>query len=189
MSFARKTAAIELRGAFGKRAVGVFGGRGTVANTEEFLRGLAAVDREVGTTSQVFDALKIAGAEHLLHAARLALIAHATKKNFASSLGIELMCWTAAERQIGRAFEKVGVRQGAMELAFVVVGTSRAQVKAAIAKISHELTVEQDDKVLELKRNKLSTIKRTFSISPEELRVAPLEKLVFERVALLASAK
>lgn len=189
MSFARKTAAIELRGAFGRRAVGVFGGRGTVAGTDEFLRRLAAVDQEVGTTSQVFDALRIAGAEHLVHAARSALTAHATKKNFASSLGIELMCWTAAERQIGRAFEKVGVQHGAMELAFVVIGTSRAQVKAAIAKISQKLAVERDDTVLELKRNKLSIIKRVFSISPEELRVAPLEKLVFERVALLALSK
>jgi tRNA threonylcarbamoyladenosine modification (KEOPS) complex Cgi121 subunit len=189
MSFARRTTAIELRGAFGRRVVGVFGGRGTVASMDEFLRRMAAIDQEVGTTSQVFDALRIAGAEHLVHAARSALIAHATKKNFASSFGIELMCWTAAERHIGRAFEKVGVRQGAMEMAFVVVGTSRSQVKAAIAKISQKLAVEQDDTVLELKRNKLSIIKRIFSISPEELRVAPLEKLVLERVALLASAK
>ena len=189
MSFARAMTTLEIRGAFGRRAVGVAGGRGIVTSTDEFLRRLAAVDRVMGTTSQVFDALQIAGAEHLVHAARSALIAHATNNNFASSLGIELICWTAAERQIGRAFEKVGVRQGAMELAFLVIGTSRAQVKTAMAKIFHELAVEQDDTVLKLKRNKLFIIKRTFSISPEELKVAPLEKLVLERIALLALAK
>jgi tRNA threonylcarbamoyladenosine modification (KEOPS) complex Cgi121 subunit len=189
MSFAKKMNVTELKGAFGRRVVGVFGCRGAVAGTDEFLRRIAAIDREIGTTSQVFDALRIAGAEHLMHAARLALTAHATKKNFASSLGVELMCWAAAERQIGRAFEKVGVRQGSMEMAFVVVGKSRTQVKGAIAKISQELAVEQDDAVLEINPKKNSMIKRTFSISSKELRVAPLKKLVLERVALLALSK
>jgi len=189
MSFARGMTTLEIRGAFGRRVVGVTGGRGMVTSTDELLRGLAAVDQAMGTTSQVFDAFEIAGAEHLVHAARSALIAHATNNNFASSLGIELMCWTAAERQIERAFEKVGVRQGARELAFVVIGTSRAQVKVAIAKIFHEFAVERDDKVLELRRDKLSIMQRTFSISPEELKVAPFEKLVLERIALLALAK
>jgi tRNA threonylcarbamoyladenosine modification (KEOPS) complex Cgi121 subunit len=189
MSFARGMAKFEIRGPFGRRVVGVAGGRGTVTSTDEFLQRLAAVDQAMGTTSQVFDAMQIAGAEHLVCAARSALIAHATNNNFASSLGIELMCWTAAERQIGRAFEKVGVRHGAGELAFLVVGTSLAQVKTAMAKIFHEFAVERNDNVLELRRDKLSVIRRTFSISQEELKVATFEKLVLERVALLALAK
>jgi UDP-3-O-acyl-N-acetylglucosamine deacetylase len=76
-----------------------------------------------------------------------------------------------------------------MEMAFVVVGKSRTQVKGAIAKISQELAVEQDDAVLEINPKKNSMIKRTFSISSKELRVAPLKKLVLERVALLALSK
>jgi tRNA threonylcarbamoyladenosine modification (KEOPS) complex Cgi121 subunit len=180
---------MELRGPFGRRALCIAGGRGTVMSIDEILRRLAAVDREAGTTSQVFDALQVAGPEHLVHAARSALIALATKRNFASSLGMELMCRVAAERQIGRATEKVGVRQGVRELAFVVVGTSRAQVRAAMARIFHELEVEWDDGVLEFRRDKASAIQRTFSISREELGVAPLEKLVLERIALLALAR
>jgi tRNA threonylcarbamoyladenosine modification (KEOPS) complex Cgi121 subunit len=189
MSFARGMATLELRGPFGRRVVGVAGGKGAVASTDEFLQKLAMIDQAMGTTSQVFDALQIAGAEHLVHAARSALIAHATNNNFASSLGIELICRTAAERQIGRAFEKVGVRRGAMELAFLVVGTSRVQVKTAMANIFREFAVERDDKVLELRRDKLPIIRRTYSISPEELKVVPFEKLILERVALLALAK
>jgi tRNA threonylcarbamoyladenosine modification (KEOPS) complex Cgi121 subunit len=189
MSFARVMATFEIMGPFGRRIVGVAGGRGMVTDTDEFLQRLAAVDQAMGTMSQVFDALRIAGAEHLVRAARSALTAHATNNSFASSLGIELMCWTAAERQIRRAFEKVGVRQGAGELAFLVVGTSRAKVKTAMAEIFHEFAVERDDNVLELRRDKLPIIRRTFSISPEELKVAPFEKLILERVALLTLAR
>lgn len=103
MSFVQGVATFELKGPFGKRIVRVAGGRGTVLNTDKFIQTLAAIDKVRGTTSQVFDALRVVGVEHLVHAARLALIAHVTKRNFASSLGIELICWVAAERQIERA--------------------------------------------------------------------------------------
>ncbi len=189
MSFARDVATFELKGPFGRRVAGVSGGRGIVTNTDKLLQTLAIVDKAKGTTSQVFDASQVAGAEHLVHATRLALIAHSIKHNFASSLGVELACWVAAERQIRRAFKKVGVREGKMELAFVVIGTSHTQVKATMTQIFSELAMERDDKVLELRRDKFSTIQQTFSISSKELGVAPLQKLILERIALLALAR
>lgn len=189
MSFARGEATLEFKGPFGRRVGVVAGGRGMVADVDEFLRRLAEIDRKRNTTSQAFDASQVAGAEHLVHAARLALIAHATKHNFASSLNIELVCWVAAERQIGRAFRKVGVQRGEGELAFLTIGTSRPQLKAAMNEIFRELGIKRDDSVLELKRGKLSAIKKNFSISQKELRIAPLRKIVLERVALLALAR
>lgn len=176
----------ELRGAFGKRVVGVVGGRASVGDVDELLRKLAKVDEENRTTSQAFDALRIAGTEHLVHAARLALIAHATKRNFASSLNIELVCWAAAERQIARAFEKVGVHKGSKGLAILVLGDSRAQVRRALVSICRELDIERDDGVLEPTHEKVSKLCKVFSISKDELKIAPIQKLVLERVALLA---
>jgi len=179
----------ELRGAFGKRVVGVVGGRVSVGDVDEFLRKLAKVDKENRTTSQAFDASCIAGKEHLVHAARLALIAHATKSNFASSLNIELVCWVAAERQIGRAFEKVGVHKGSKNLAILSLGNSRAQVRRALVNIRRELDMKRDDGVLELTREKVSKLLGVFSISKDELKIAPPQKLVLERVALLTLQK
>jgi tRNA threonylcarbamoyladenosine modification (KEOPS) complex Cgi121 subunit len=189
MSFAREVMTLRLRGPFGSRALCIAGGRGNVADTQEFLGKMAAIDDEVGTTSQVFDASLVAGPEHLVHAARSALTAHATGRNLAGSLRIELMCWAAAERQIGRAFEKMGLRRGVGELAFVVVARSRTGARAAMGKIFRELGVERDDGVLGVARKKVPAIRRAFSISSEELEVAPLEKLVLERIALLALAR
>lgn len=189
MNLPRSVATFELRGPFDEWVVGVAGGKGEVADVDEFLRRLAEIDQKQNTTSQAFDASQVAGVEHLVHAARSALIAHATKRNLASSLNIELVCWVAAERQIGRAFEKVGVRGGKGELAFLTIGTSRTQVKAVMDEIFRELGIGRDDAVLELKRKKFFTLAKTFSISQEELWVAPLQKLVLERVALLALSR
>lgn len=189
MSFPRRATAFELRGPFGRRVAGVAGGRGAVKDVDEFFRVLAEIDKRQGTTSQAFDASRVAGAEHLVHAARSALIAHSAKHNFASSLGIELVCWVAAERQIGRVFEKVGVSKGSRELALLTIGTSRAQVKAAMAEIFRTLAIKRDDGVLELKRTKFPILQKTFSISRKELRVASIRNLILERIALLALAK
>jgi len=179
----------ELRGPFGRRVVGVAGGRARVGDVDELLKKLAAVDERYGTTSQVFDASRVAGPEHLVHAARLALTAQATKRNFASSLNIELICWVAAERQIARAFEKVGLHVGSEALAVLVIGGTRPQVKKTLAGILHELNLKRDDGVLEFRREKVSQLRRVFSISGDESKIAPTQKLVLERVALLALEK
>jgi len=179
----------ELRGAFGKCVVGVVGGRARVDDVDEFLRKLATIDKENQTTSQVFDASSIAGKEHLLHAARLALTAQATKKNFASSLNIELSCWAAAERQIARAFEKVGLHKVSKDLAILTLGDSRAQVKQTSVNIRRELGLKRADDVLDVTRGKVPKLLKVFSIQNDELKIAPIQKLVLERIALLALEK
>jgi len=189
MSIARKVRIFSLRGPFGERTIGLAGGNATIENTAEFLRALGAADREEGTISQVFDASKIAGVGHLVHAARLALVASSTGHNFADHLGIELACWVAAERQIAHAFKKVGIHKGKMNLAFIVVGDASRQVRSAVSRIFHDLNVKPDDTVLELTRDKVSVLKEVFSISREELKIAPVEKLIMERIALLSLAR
>ncbi len=176
----------ELRGPFGKRVVGVVGGRATVENVDELLKGLKKVDGENETISQVFDASCVADVEHLVHSARFALVAHATGRNFASSLNIELLCWAAAERQIARAFEKVGLREGSETMAILVLGASRPRVKKALLDVCRELGVVREDSVLKLTREKTSKLVEIFLISEEELKIASVQKLVLERVSLLA---
>jgi len=176
----------ELRGAFGKRAIGIAGGEITVDEVDELLEELARIDRKHGTVSQIFDASRIAGREHLLHAARLALIAQATGWNFASSLNVELACWVAGERQIDRAFGKVGVHRGCMAVAVLTIGKTRSVVKRAQADILRELRIERDDNVVEFAPEKIASLLKVFSIPKRELKIAEIRKLVLERIALLS---
>jgi tRNA threonylcarbamoyladenosine modification (KEOPS) complex Cgi121 subunit len=180
---------LELRGVFGKKIVGLAGAAIKIDDVNKALKKVTAVDRTCGTTSQLFDASRIAGGNHLVHAARLALTARATEMNFASSLGIELVCWVAAERQIGKAFEKVGLRKGVTKIGVLTIGDSRANVKRAQLDILCELSAKREDNVLELSQDKLPVIMKIFSVSKPELEVADLQKLVLERVALLALEK
>jgi len=179
------TVVYELRGTFGKRVAGLAGGKLVNEKLDETLDGLARIDRMHGTVSQIFDASCIAGKDHLLHAARLSLIAEATGKKFASSLNIELACWAAAERQIVRAFGKVGVRKGTGEIVILTLGKTRLAVKKSIEDFSRELLVERDDDVVELTPEKIPTLLKIFSIPKDELEISDIQKLVLERIALL----
>lgn len=179
----------ELTGTFGKRTVGLIGGRKTVDDVNEVLAKLASIDRKHGTVSQTFDASRIAGKGHLVHAARLALMAHSTSRGFASSMEIELVCWTAGLRQIDRALERVGIRSGCNTLAILTIGRTRAQVGRAQVDAVRELGIERDDGVVELTPQKVPTLLRIFSIPKRELKIADVQKLVFERTALLGLEK
>lgn len=189
MSLPRQVMTSRVKGPFGVRVVGVAAGIFSIDNVDEFLCKLTEVDRRGSTVTQAFKASCISGVEHLIHAARLAIIANENKTGFASSLAIELICWTAAERQIGRAFDKIGVRKGEDSLAILSIGTSSAQVSGTVSKIFQEFAAEWDNTLLELKPEKFSELQKIFSISQDEITIAPIQKIILERVALLALAK
>lgn len=176
----------ELRGTFGKRVVGVAGARGIVRNIDTGLKTVAAVDKKTNTTNQIFDADHISGKEHLVHAARLALIARAAHTNFAESFSIELVCWAAGARQINQAFGRVGLREGCERVALLTVGNTRDGVKRAQTEILRELGLNRDDGILEVTAKKIPALMNAFGIRKPELGIAPIQKLVLEKVALLS---
>lgn len=180
---------LTLTGHFGKCVLGVSGGGGAVHDIERILERIAKIDRRHGTTSQVFDASRIAGKTHLAHAAKLALTAQFTRRNFTSSLGLELMCWAAGVRQITQALERVGLREGSTQVAILTLGKSCEAVNRAQTDIFSELGIKRDQRVLELTPEKTRSLVDVFSISEEELKLAPIEKLVLERIALLSLEK
>ncbi len=101
---------------------------------------------------------------------------------------IELICWAAAERQIGRAFGKMGICKGEAELAILSVGTSRAQVSGAVSKVL-DSAAGWDNSLMEMKKEKVPGLQKVFTISKEEITLVPVQKIILERVALLTLAK
>jgi len=176
----------ELKGAFGKRIVGVMGALADVQDIDAMLKILATIDKRSHTIGQIFDADHTAGKKHLVHAAKLALTAQATHMNFADSLNIELVCWVSGMRQIVRAFDRVGVHKGCNRVAILTIGKSREEVKRAQTETLRELNLHRDDKVLDVNSKKIFTLMKAFDISKKELEIASIDKLVLEKVALLS---
>lgn len=169
-----------------RRWVGLAGGRASPLPVEEVLERVRKVDGERGTVTQLFDATRVAGLAHLAHASRLALLARSRGSGFADSLSMELVCWAAAERQIGRALEKVGLRKDSRTVALVSVGEEREAVEKALEDIMRETGMKREDSVVEFHPSKVKILSEVFSLPEEMVRKLGVQKLVLERVALLA---
>lgn len=179
----------ELQGNFGKRKVKISGGHTQIENIEKIIESVEKIDKNYNTTSQLFDATKIAGKNHLLHATKLALESIEAKKSIANNPSIELTCWTAGLRQINKSLDRVGINPDTVEIAVITIGRDSSAVKKTQEKIFQKLQIEKDEKVIKITEKKIETLKKAFSVTENQLKVSNLEKIILEKTALLSLEK
>ncbi len=180
-----------------KKYVAIIGFRNVkIGNTDKFLKIIRGKkSRKIDV--QFFDAEFVATWQHLYFAVLNALKAFNNRENISRSLGMEIMLYASAQRQISRALEMMGVKNGTKNIGIVVVGDNSEDVESALIMISEQIDGKQDDRVLELREDKKSALKSAFQISEVEVNAVAekddLEKalidLVIERVALLATER
>ncbi|MBS3815507.1 MAG: hypothetical protein KGY45_02965 [Hadesarchaea archaeon] len=166
--------------------IAITSGKTKLSEIEDTIKKIKEISESHNVTSQVFDAECIAGKKHIIHSTRLALKAIESGNNFAESPDIELACWISGTRQINKALKNVGIREDTEKITLITIGISENEVKAANREISNELEVSEDESVLEITPEKVETLKKLFSLKEKEIKVASLEDLILERIALLS---
>lgn len=158
------------------------------------------VKEKTGNTCvQFFDAKLVAGWQHLYFAVLNAVIAFKNKLNISNNLGIEILLYASAQRQIKEAVKLIGIHPTSRKVAVVIVANTRSKTTSLLSIVSALLTGSiRDDGLLELTDDKVEGIKRIFEISGIELE-AKVEKedakkealmdLVVEHVALLVTQR
>lgn len=177
---------IRIKGDFGERQVRISGGYFDINDVEEIIGIVDRIDRENGTTSQLFDADHIAGREHLLHSAKLAFESIERGRAFADSPEIELVCWVAGRRQINKSLKRVGIGEDTDRVAIITIGESALEVEKSQKEIFRRLEIEEDKEVLEIDEDKLENLQDAFSITPKQLEVSSATDVVLEKVSLLS---
>ncbi len=176
-----------IKGSFGEKYVGITAGRADIESIDEIIEEINVIDEEYDTVSQIFDASKIFGKNHLLQSSKLTLEALEDGETFANSPAIELTCWTAGSRQINKSLERVGVKEGSDQpVSAVTIGDDTESVEEAQEKITQNLKIRKDEKALEVSEEKIEGLKKTFSITEKQLEVSTPEKIVLEQIALLS---
>lgn len=127
---------------------------------------------------QLLNADGIAGKEHILHATIHALYAFKRDENIANDLGLEICLRASAQRQISKALDILGLKEGEIDICMVLVGCEDD--------LMDELEIilgKRDDGVLEPNENLLKTI---YNISDQEIRTAGgISRAMVERTSLL----
>jgi len=147
---------------------------------------------------QIFDAMSIAGWEHLYFAALNALNAFKNGLNISKSLAVETILFSSAQRQIRKAIELMGVGSKTSEVGVLIIANSRQEAVEALRIVSGLIGGERDDTVLELTDKKFEHIRKLFNVSKLELEAVLKQKglekealtnLMIERMALLAAQR
>lgn len=128
-------------------------------------------------TIQLMNAPAVAGKKHALHATLHALNAFQDGYNIAHNLGMEICLRTSAQRQISKAINILGLKEGSMEICAVVVGCDDSIIKKM------EEFFKRDDDVLIPEEN---TLKQIYGLSDLEIKSAGgLISLILEKTTLL----
>ncbi len=148
---------------------------------------------------QLVDLDKVAGSHYLLLATFNALKSFRSKQPIARSLGMEMLLYIAANRQIGEALKRVGISGRTRRVAAVAVGKSKDQVLSAAALFSGFFTQQNLDALVdEWTPERIRNVRSLLDIGEKELKATirkdeampkALERLAIERSAMLAIKK
>ena len=153
--------------------VKVLGARGKISSVEEVMDKAKRFEEEQNCTIQLFRADRIFGALHLTVSVEHAQRAFEQGRNRSKHLGTEILLYSAAERQIKNAIDKLGVTPETESIAVVMVGDAEPDELLAI------LGLERDDAVLDGEKDAAA-----FGIKPEEIETADTIDLILEKMAL-----
>ncbi|MFQ6128433.1 MAG: KEOPS complex subunit Cgi121 [Thermoplasmata archaeon] len=155
----------------------IAGMSGRVSDAEEILQAARESCGKEGSV-QLMRASMVFGRIHLESAADHAIRSFEQGRNSSNSLATETLLYASGTRQIDKAIEKMGIREGDTEIALVAFGDF------SLGRFLKTVSFTQDDSVLEGDTTMLSD----FGISEKEISSVPESKafdLVLERVALV----
>ncbi|MBU2564859.1 MAG: KEOPS complex subunit Cgi121, partial [Candidatus Thermoplasmatota archaeon] len=168
----------------------IIGAEGEIKNTNVFLEKIKSFSEENNVEIAVLDAEKVFGKEHLLSAVEHTLRAFERKRNISNTLTTEILVYASCERQIKSAIEKMGIKDGARRVAFVVIDKTGGrqhkceeglhQKLSKSEKLLSFLHLIRNDSVLE---NDINALK-DFGVTENEINsVHTPRDLILERIA------
>jgi KEOPS complex subunit Cgi121 len=161
--------------------VKIVGTKGNIQNIDRFVQNILELAEKYNITIQALDANVVYGKDHLVSAVQHAKRAFEQGRNATNSLAMEILLYASGERQIQKSIQKVGVKAGRGNIAFVFDGNISNDIIETIFKT---LDISRDDKVLE---GNIYTL-RKFGLTQREIETVPESHyghLILERIALV----
>ena len=154
----------------------VLGFRGNIDSVTKTLAKINSLKCSDDEIIQLLNADAIAGLTHIKHGVNQAFLAFNRGENLANDLSVEICLRCSAQRQISRAFEILGLKEGKMNLCAILINCSNE----CVDKLS--LMFDRDDDVLIADESKLVKI---YDISKEELANMSIEDIIIDKITKL----
>jgi len=153
----------------------ILGFKGMIDSVGDTLDRINSIKKD-GEIIQLLDADSIASSNHIIHGVNQAFLAFERGENLAKDISVEIVLRCSAQRQISKAFNMMGLKEGQMNLCAVMIDCDD---------YSSELgeMFERDDGVLEGDDLKLMEI---YKISDCETDNMSVEEVIIDRITKLA---
>ena len=152
----------------------ILGCKGEISSVGETLNQINSIKKE-GEIIQLLNADAVAGIRHIEHGVNQAFLAFDRKENLANDLSVEICLRCSAQRQISRAFDLLGLKEGSMNLCVILIDCEDYS-----SQLSAIFTL--DESVLSPDTNKLKEI---YSIDDDELEIMDVEDILIDRISKL----
>lgn len=154
----------------------ILGFRGNIDSVTQTLDKINSLKNNNDEIIQLLNADAIAGLMHVKHGVNQAYLAFSRGENLANDLSVEICLRCSAQRQISRAFEILGLKEGKMNLCAILINCSNEYVDEL------SLMFDRDDDVLIADESKLMEI---YDISKEELANMHIEDIIIDKITKL----
>lgn len=124
---------------------------------------------------QLLNADSIASPNHIIHGVNQAFLAFERGENLAKDISVEIVLRCSAQRQISKAFDLLGLKEGQMNLCAVLIDCDDYSVE-----LSDIFT--RDDSVLEADSSRLMEI---YNIGDVEIENMSIEEVIIDRITKL----
>jgi KEOPS complex subunit Cgi121 len=142
-----------------KNDIQIMGFKANISDLDEFMTKIDVIGQEC--TIQLLNANGIAGKVHIIHATKHAIIAFERNENIAKDLGLEICVRASGQRQISKALDILGIKEGLMKICAVAVGCN----KIVLAELEN-IIGKKDNTIL---KPDYETLKELYKISDLEL--------------------
>ena len=154
----------------------ILGFRGNIDSVNQTLAKLNSLKSNDDEIIQLLNADAIAGLIHVKHGVNQAYLAFSRAENLAKDLSVEVCLRCSAQRQISRAFEILGLKEGQMNLCAILINCSNEIVDEL------SLMFDRDDDVLIADESKLIEI---YDINDDELTDMDIEDIIIDKITKL----
>ncbi|WP_224425881.1 KEOPS complex subunit Cgi121 [Methanobrevibacter sp. TMH8] len=156
----------------------IVGFKGNIDSIPDILKKVDSIKSNCcdGCIIQLIDSKAIAGEKHLLHGIIHGILAFKRNENLAKDLGIEICVRISAQRQISKALEILGLKEGEMEIVAILINCPDYFINELSNIFNRDDSVFTPDS---------SILKNIYNISDEELDVMEIENILIDKTSEL----
>ena len=152
----------------------ILGFKGEIGSVGDTLDKVNSIKRD-SEIIQLLNADAIAGKRHVKHGVNQAFLAFERGENLAKDLSVEICLRCSAQRQISKAFDLLGLKEGPMNLCAILIDCDDYA-----GELSSLFTLDESVLLPDVEK-----LKEIYSIDEDELKILDAEDIIIDRITRL----